>query len=71
MIKLGQTNILTIIRDTPVGLFLGEDDQDVVLLPKKFIESGFDVGNKIEVFIYKDSNDRIIATRLKLITLLF
>ncbi|MFO0321437.1 MAG: S1 RNA-binding domain-containing protein [Bacteroidota bacterium] len=65
MIKLGQTNTLTIIRDTPVGLFLGEDEHDVVLLPKKFIESGFDVGNKIEVFIYKDSNDRIIATRLK------
>jgi len=57
MIKLGQTNTLTIIRDTPVGLFLGENDQDVVLLPKKFIEPGFDVNTEIEVFIYKDSND--------------
>ncbi len=65
MIRLGQTNTLTIIRDTPVGLFLGENDQDVVLLPKKFIEPGFDVNTEIEVFIYKDSNDRIIATRLK------
>lgn len=37
MIRLGQTNILRIIRDTPVGLFLGEDDSEVVLLPKNLL----------------------------------
>ena len=65
MIQLGKKNTLQIIRDTPVGMFLGEDDSNVVLLPKKFIEPEFKVGDEIDVFIYKDSEDRIIATRLK------
>lgn len=65
MIRLGKTNKLTILRNTPVGLYLGENEDEVVLLPKKFIEPEFEVGQEIEVFIYKDSEDRIIATRLK------
>ncbi|MBI3519435.1 MAG: GntR family transcriptional regulator [Bacteroidetes bacterium] len=65
MIRLGKTNTLTILRQTPPGMFLGNDDNEVVLLPNKYIEPGFEVGNDIEVFIYKDSEDRLIATRLK------
>ena len=52
MIQLGKKNTLQIIRDTPVGMFLGEDDSNVVLLPKKFIEPEFKVGDEIDVFIY-------------------
>lgn len=65
MIRLGKTNKLTILRQTPPGMFLGDDENEVVLLPNKFIEPDFKVGDEIEVFIYRDSEDRLIATRLK------
>lgn len=65
MIRIGKTNTLTILRQTPPGMFLGDDENEVVLLPNKYIEPQFEVGNQIDVFIYRDSEDRIIATRLK------
>ncbi|MES2568169.1 MAG: S1-like domain-containing RNA-binding protein [Bacteroidota bacterium] len=65
MIKIGKTNALTILRQTPPGMYLGNDESEVVLLPNKYIEPDFKVGDQIDVFIYKDSEDRIIATRLK------
>lgn len=65
MIQIGKTNNLTILRHTPPGMYLGEDESEVVLLPTKYIEPDFKVGDQIDVFIYRDSEDRIIATRLK------
>jgi predicted RNA-binding protein (virulence factor B family) len=65
MIQIGKTNNLTILRHTPPGMYLGEDESEVVLLPTKYIEPNFKVGDQIDVFIYNDSEDRIIATRLK------
>ncbi len=65
MIEIGKTNTLTIIRETPVGMFLGEDENQVVLLPVKYTRPEFKVGDRIEVFVYKDSEDRIIATTLR------
>jgi len=65
MIQIGKTNNLTILRQTPPGMFLGNDESEVVLLPNKYIEPQFKVGDQIDVFIYNDSEDRIIATRLK------
>lgn len=65
MIRIGKTNTLTILRQTPPGMFLGDDENDVVLLPNKYIDPEFKVGDQIDVFIYKDSEDRLIATRLK------
>lgn len=65
MIQIGKTNNLTILRQTPPGMFLGNDESEVVLLPNKYIEPHFKVGDQIDVFIYRDSEDRIIATRLK------
>lgn len=63
MIELGKTNTLIILRDTPVGMYLGDENVGEVLLPKKFIEPDFRIGDEIDVFIYKDSEDRLIATR--------
>ena len=65
MIQLGKTNTLTILRQTPPGMFLGDDENEVVLLPNKYIEKDFEVGQQIDVFVYRDSEDRLIATRLK------
>lgn len=65
MIQIGKTNTLTILRETPPGLYLGEDENQVVLLPKKYVKPDFKVGDSIEVFVYKDSEDRIVATTEK------
>ena len=65
MIQLGKTNTLIILRDTPPGMYLSDGGEDVVLLPKKFIEPEFKINDQIEVFVYKDSENRLIATRYK------
>lgn len=63
MIKLGEYNNLCVARDTEVGIFLEDDEEQVVLLPGKFIpEEGLEVGDYIEVFVYKDNEGRDIAT---------
>lgn len=63
--QVGRTNTLTILRNTPPGMYLSDGGEDVILLPKKFIEPEFNINDKIEVFVYKDSEDRLIATRYK------
>jgi len=64
MIQIGKINKLTILRETSVGLYLGDKEKKEVLLPNSYIKSSFKVKVKdeIEVFIYKDSEDRLIAT---------
>ncbi|MEF9933952.1 MAG: S1-like domain-containing RNA-binding protein [Clostridium sp.] len=63
MIKLGEIQTLKVIREADFGVFLGcEDEDEVVLLPKKQVPRGTNIGDDIEVFVYKDSEDRDIAT---------
>ena len=63
MIELGKKQTLTVMKRTDHGVYLGEDGSadEKVLLPKNQAE-GMKLGDHIEVFIYKDSEDRIIAT---------
>ena len=65
MLNLGIKNTLKILRGTSVGMFLGDEEENDVLLPKKYIPENAIVGDEIEVFIYKDSEDRVIATTLE------
>lgn len=65
MLHLGIKNTLRILRGTTVGMFLGDNEENDVLLPKKYVPENAVVGDNIEVFIYKDSEDRIIATTLE------
>lgn len=65
MLNLGVKNTLRILRGTSVGMYLGDEDGNDVLLPKKYIPDDVIVGDDIDVFIYKDSEDRIIATTLE------
>ena len=61
MMKLGKTQVLTVVKKVDFGVYLGGEDERV-LLPKKQVPSGIEVGDPIEVFLYKDSDDRLIAT---------
>ena len=64
MIKLGQKQILKVVKKVEFGVYLSEDgsDKDKVLLPRKQVPEGAAQGSEIEVFIYRDSDDRLIAT---------
>jgi predicted RNA-binding protein (virulence factor B family) len=65
MIQIGQNNIMRALRITSVGMYLGNDEGEELLLPNKYIPENFNVDDEIEVFIYKDSEDRLIATNLE------
>lgn len=65
MIKVGQHNTLTVLRDTSVGMYLGDKKGNDILLPKKYIPKDVQVDDQLEVFVYKDSEDRPVATTLE------
>ena len=65
MIKLGETQKLTVIKQVEFGVYLAESPESAdekVLLPKAQIPEGVKTGDEIEVFIYRDSQDRLIST---------
>jgi len=65
MLLLGQRQKLTIVKKVDFGVYLAEDAahaQDRVLLPAKQVPSNAQIGDELEVFLYKDSKDRLIAT---------
>ncbi len=59
--NLGQFQKLTVQKKVDFGLYL-TDGEDRVLLPKKQVPEGISIGDEVSVFIYKDSQDRLIAT---------
>jgi len=61
MVKVGVYNQLVVQRITGVGAFL-EDGKDGLLLPKRFVPPRTKPGDTLEVFVYHDSEDRLIAT---------
>lgn len=64
MLELGKRQVLEIVKKTDFGIYLAEseDSQDKVLLPKKEVSEGASCGDKMDVFLYRDSKDRMIAT---------
>lgn len=64
MIELGKKQTLEVVKKVEFGVYLAEEqgNMDKVLLPKKQVPEGAEAGTQIEVFIYRDSKDRLIAT---------
>lgn len=58
---LGKKQTLMAVKKVDFGMYLGTQE-DKVLLPKKQVPEGLEVGDPVEVFLYKDSQDRLIAT---------
>ncbi len=59
--ELGKRRKLMIVKKVEFGVYLGTEE-DRVLLPKKEAPDGAEIGDPVEVFLYKDSSDRLIAT---------
>lgn len=62
MIHLGEYNTLTILRDTEPGLFLGDNEDNEILLPNRYVPESFEIGDQIDVFAYLDNEERPVAT---------
>jgi uncharacterized protein len=70
MIQIGKYNTLQILRDTKVGLFLGNPEKDPegihdILLPNKYVPNEFEIGEEFTVFVYLDHEERPVATTLE------
>lgn len=64
MLKIGQMNSLVAERYMEFGFYLNPREEQV-LLPNKYVPEGFKLGDRIDVFVYTDSEDRPVATTLK------
>ena len=65
MIQLGERQKLVVVKTVDFGVYVApaaEEAEEKVLLPKKQVPEGTKIGDELEVFIYRDSNDRLIAT---------
>jgi len=60
--QIGRINTLKIDRFTEPGIYLMAEDENVVLLPTRYITEDMEVGKEIDVFLYTDSEDRLVAT---------
>jgi predicted RNA-binding protein (virulence factor B family) len=64
MIEIGKYNTLEVLKETPIGLYLGDGTEEV-LLPKRYVPAKIKIGDKLKVFVYLDSENRAVATTLQ------
>ncbi len=65
MVKIGEYNSLRVKKEVPFGVYLDGGDQGEILMPTRYVPAGCKVDDTVEVFVYLDSEDRIIATTEK------
>ena len=65
MIKIGQYSTLEVVKTLSFGAYLDAGTYGEVLLPKRYVPHGLEAGDELEVFLYCDSEDRVIATTEK------
>ena len=64
MIEIGKYNALKIVRDTSVGIYLSDGNEDI-LLPNKYVPREFELDDELTVFVYLDQEERKVATTLE------
>jgi predicted RNA-binding protein (virulence factor B family) len=62
MVDIGKKNKMTVVKMVDFGLYLDGGDRGEILLPQNAVPENVEIGDELEVFIYMDSEDRIIAT---------
>jgi predicted RNA-binding protein (virulence factor B family) len=62
MATIGKRNLLSVIRESSPGLYLDGGELGEILLPGRYIPAGLAQKEKLDVFIYRDSEDRLVAT---------
>ena len=64
MVTIGEYNTLRVIKQKPMGVFL-DDGAEGILLPRRFVPPNTRIGDELKVFLYHDSEDKVIATTLE------
>lgn len=64
MVKMGEYNVLKVIKEKSMGVFLDDGDMGI-LLPGRYVPTGTEIGDELKVFLYHDGEDRPIATTQK------
>lgn len=64
-VELGRTNRLTVVRAVDFGMYLDGGDTGDILLPSRYVPAGCRIGDELEVFLYLDSEERMVATTQK------
>jgi len=62
MATIGKRNTLTVLRDSSSGIYLDGGQHGETLLPNRYVPRGVAMGDRLEVFVYRDSEDRLVAT---------
>ncbi len=65
MIEIGKTTTLAVLRETDVGLYLGDKEGNETLVPLSLLQSKHPVGSSMDVFVYTDAEGRLIASPSK------
>lgn len=60
--NIGRLNTLEVVKEKDFGVYLDAGDLGDILLPKRYVPKGIELGQKVEVFVYLDSDDKLIAT---------
>ena len=61
-IQLGAYNLLKIVKEVDFGLYLDGGDEGEILLPKRYVPKDYKIGDELDVFLYLDQDDRLVAT---------
>jgi hypothetical protein len=62
MAVIGKRNQLRVLRETVNGVYLDGDTHGEILLPKRYVAADTKEGDVLDVFVYRDSEDRMVAT---------
>lgn len=65
MIQIGKYNTLGVIKKVDFGVYLDGGEKGEILMPVRYVPEGTEIGDEVEVFVYLDSEDRLIATTEK------
>lgn len=61
-IKIGRYNTLRVVRAVDFGVYLDGGDKGDILMPKRYVSENIHIGDDVDVFVYLDSEDRLVAT---------
>ena len=65
MAEVGKFNMLNVVKKVDFGVYLDGGELDNILLPKRYVPDGTEIGDSLHVFIYADSEDLLIATTIE------
>lgn len=62
MIAIGKVNVLKVIKQLDFGIYLDALEDGEILMPKRYVPQETKIGDMLDAFIYRDSEDKLIAT---------